>query len=544
MIAQKERDTIMRRIMIALCMVILLSLTGCQKEQQSTSSETQQDEVSTQQKEAESKEKERQKAEDDKSADASDAESEQEEQAENKEQSEGTALLPLHVDGTQLTDSNGNAVQLRGISTHGIAWFPDYINEECFRELHENWKANVVRLAMYTAESGGYCTDGDKEYLKTLVRNGVAYATAQNMYVIIDWHILSDNNPNQHLEEAKDFFAEMSAEYADYDNILYEICNEPNGGTSWSDIKSYAEEVIEVIRSNDKDGIIIVGTPNWSQYVDQAAADPINGYDNIMYTLHFYAATHKDDLRSKMKEAVEKGLPVFVTEYGICDASGNGAIDEAQANEWVTVMDEYGVSYVAWNLSNKNETSAIFDSNCSKVSGFEEEDLSASGKWLYHMLTGEEHLTASGTFQNAIADSTASGTSGNSASSGSSGQGASNETVQGSSVVEYESTFFTGDNLECSVELKNSWESEGQTFYQYSLTLKNNTSGDCESWSVDVSFSEAFTFSDGWNGDYTADERVLHILAKDYNRSIPAGGSVTDIGFIVAGSKSLKLQEK
>ncbi len=299
-----------------------------------------------------------------------------------------SALEALHVEGTALVDGNGNPVQLRGISTHGLAWFPDYVNEACFKQLHEEWGVDVIRLAMYTAEYGGYCTGGDRDALKKLVKDGVEYATNQNMYVIIDWHILSDGNPSTYKEDAKEFFAEMAKMYADYSNVLYEICNEPNGGTGWADIKAYAEEVIAVIRTYDEDGIILVGTPNWSQYVNEAAAEPITGYDNIMYTLHFYAATHKDSLRDVMKAAIDSGLPVFVSEFGICDASGNGAIDEAQADEWVRVMDEYGVSYVAWNLSNKAETSAIIDSGCNKTSGFSEEDLSSSGKWLYRMLTG------------------------------------------------------------------------------------------------------------------------------------------------------------
>lgn len=310
-----------------------------------------------------------------------------EEEPEEKEEAAKGMAAPsitgaLHVEGTRLMGENQEPVQLRGISTHGMAWFPDYINDACFRELHENWKANVVRLAMYTAEYGGYCTDGDKEYLKGLIRDGVKYAAGQDMYVIVDWHILSDSNPNMHVNEAKEFFGEMSSEFADADHILYEICNEPNGSTSWSEIKAYAQEVIPVIRANDADVVIIVGTPNWSQFVDQAAADPITGYDNIMYTLHFYAATHKEDLRDKMAAAIDGGLPVFVTEYGICDASGNGAIDEAQADQWVELMDQYSVSYVAWNLSNKEESSSILRSTCSKTSGFAEEDLSACGQWL------------------------------------------------------------------------------------------------------------------------------------------------------------------
>ncbi|MDE5803767.1 MAG: cellulase family glycosylhydrolase [Lachnospiraceae bacterium] len=444
----------------------------------------------------------------------------------------------LQVNGTQLTDENGAAVQLKGISTHGLAWFPDYVNEDCFKQFREEWNVNVIRLAMYTAEYGGYCSGGDQKALKELVQNGVAYATANDMYVIIDWHILSDNNPNTYKDKAKEFFAEMAEKYAGYNNVLYEICNEPNGGTSWKDIKSYAEEVIAVIRSYDEDGIIIVGTPNWSQFVDQAAADPITGYDNIMYSLHFYAATHKESLRNTMTAAIDAGLPIFVTEYGICDASGSGGIDEKQANQWVSTMNSYGVSYVAWNLSNKGETSAIINSSCNKVSGFTESDLSASGKWLYKMLTGENADIAS-IGQNSGGSANGQGNNGNS-SGGQGNNGQSGSTGTGSPAA---SVTLTNGDITYTAELKNSWESDGKAFYQYELTLQNTSSVSCDKWEIDVPFSEAVTLVEGWNGDYVAADKVLHITSKDYNGSIAAGSSVKDIGFIISGSKDMKVSE-
>ncbi len=296
----------------------------------------------------------------------------------------------LHVDGTKLCGSDGTPVQLKGISTHGLAWFPEYVNEACFAQLNEEWNINVIRLAMYTAESGGYCTDGDKERLKQLVRDGVDYAGAQDMYAIIDWHILSDADPMQYLDEAKDFFDGMSAEYAKAEHVLYEICNEPNSGTTWAEIRTYAESIVNVIRKNDPDAVVIIGTPNWSQYVDEAARDPLTGYDNLMYALHFYAASHKEELRERLIRAVDAGLPVFVSEYGICDASGNGTIDEAEADAWIGLLDSLGISHVAWNLSDKAETSAILRDSCEKTSGFAESDLSDAGKWLYRMLTAEK----------------------------------------------------------------------------------------------------------------------------------------------------------
>lgn len=292
----------------------------------------------------------------------------------------------LHVEGTRLVGTDGRAVQLRGASTHGLAWFPAYVNSALFGELRADWGANVVRLAMYTAESGGYCTDGDKAQLRKLVDDGVRYATDNDLYVIIDWHILSDNDPNMHADEAEAFFRDVSAAYADNDNVIYEICNEPNGSTSWVDVKAYAERIIPVIRESDPDAVVIVGTPTWSQDVDAAAADPL-AFDNVMYALHFYAATHKDDLRAKAAAALDAGLPVFVTEFGICDASGNGAIDEGQADAWIAFLDERGVSYVMWNLSNKAESSAAFRPTCDKASGFDDADLSQSGAWLKRTLS-------------------------------------------------------------------------------------------------------------------------------------------------------------
>ena len=408
---------------------------------------------------------------------------------------------PLHVEGSQLVDESSEPVQMRGVSTHGLAWFPQYVNADCFRQIHD-WGANVVRLAMYTAEYGGYCEGGDQRALKQLVKDGVAYATDAGMYVIVDWHILSDGDPNIHKAEAMAFFEEMSTAFAGQDNVLYEICNEPNGGTDWASVKAYALEVIPAIRANDPDAVVIVGTPNWCQMVDQAAADPITEYDNVMYALHFYADTHRDDLRARMEAAVQTGLPIFVTEFGTCDTSGNGAVNEEQTDIWVALMDGLGISYVNWNLSNKDESSAILASGCEKISGFTPEDLSQSGRWLYGLLTGE-HLPAETEVETTV----------------------SSEELQ----TEHE-------GLAVDAALKNSWQTDGETYYQYALTLKDTSGSAREGWAVKLTFDGDITLRDGWNGEYTAEGNTLTIRSKDYNGAIPAGGAVTDVGFIVSGA--------
>ncbi len=409
----------------------------------------------------------------------------------------------LQVKNSQLCDCYGNPIQLKGISTHGIAWFPDYINEDCFSELQNNWNVNVIRLAMYTAESGGYCTGGDQKALKALIQKGVEYAVKQDLYILIDWHILSDGNPITYKEEAKKFFAEMAEAYADCPNVLYEICNEPNGQVSWAEIKAYAEEIISVIREKDKDGIIIVGTPNWSQYVDQALANPIINSYNIMYALHFYAATHTQTLRDSMTKAVEEGLPIFVTEFGICDASGNGSIDFEQAKQWVAQMNTYNISYIAWNLSNKNETSAILKSTCQKKNGFEKEDLSEAGKWLYSMFTGQNIPSEKAALEESYQI----------------------DTVGKSSKFEYEIVEYA-----C-------WESEGKNYYQYGVKVKNTSEMDCNSWQIAIPFDQKIMLQNGWNGEYFVDENVLYIAAKEYNGKILRNGIIEGIGFIISKSQ-------
>lgn len=295
----------------------------------------------------------------------------------------------LSVKGTDLVDASGAKFQLHGMSTHGLAWFPQFVNYDTFKYLRDDWNNNCIRLAMYTAEYGGYCSGGDKNYLKSLVSNGVDYATQLGMYVIIDWHVLQDKNPLTYKDEAKKFFDEMSKKYANNGNVLYEICNEPNGGASWNDIKTYANEIIPVIRANAPDSIIIVGTPTWSQDIDQAAASPLS-FKNVMYTLHFYAATHTDWLRNRMESCYKSGLPVFISEFGMCDASGNGAIDEYQSGEWKKLIDKYNISYMCWNLANKNESSSILKESCQKLTDWSDSDLNQQGKLIRSWFQGEK----------------------------------------------------------------------------------------------------------------------------------------------------------
>lgn len=292
----------------------------------------------------------------------------------------------LSVKNGQLVDKSGKGYQLRGMSTHGLTWFPEFVNESAFKTLRDDWNTNVVRLAMYVDEWGnGQCYMGNKSGSLELLEKGVDICIKLDMYVIIDWHVLNPGDPSKYTNEAKSFFETVSKRYAKYPNVIYEICNEPNGGASWSgNIKPYAEKIIPVIRKNAPNSVIIVGTPTWSQEIDKPLSDPLS-YKNVMYAFHFYAATHAG-LRSNVENCVAQGLPVFVSEFGTCDASGGGANDFNETQKWLSYFDKQGISYCNWSICNKDETCSVLRPGTSANGNWSESDLTENGKWMRNWL--------------------------------------------------------------------------------------------------------------------------------------------------------------
>ncbi|MBR1393098.1 MAG: glycoside hydrolase family 5 protein [Ruminococcus sp.] len=286
----------------------------------------------------------------------------------------------LKVCGDRLTGEKGETVRLFGMSTHGLAWQPKYVCRECFEALRDEMGCECIRLALYTHQYKGYCTDGDKEELYALVKKGIDLAIELGIYVIADWHILMEESPLTYADEAERFFASLSAEYPGCPNLIYEICNEPNGVATWEDIKAYAERIIPVIRANSPEAVVAVGTPEWAQRCELALADPLD-FDNVIYTLHFYAATHGKFLRDRAEKCLEAGLPIFVTECSITEATGDGAPDMESAAKWAELLDLYQVGMIGWSLSAGFDQSSVFKQGCEKLSGWSDEDLKPTGKW-------------------------------------------------------------------------------------------------------------------------------------------------------------------
>jgi len=279
----------------------------------------------------------------------------------------------LKIDGGNIVDKNGSVVVLRGMSLFWSQWGGQYYNKETIKWLRDDWKCTVVRAAM-GVEGGAYLDNPEAEFQK--VKSAIDACIELGIYVIVDWH---DHRAEEHIEESKTFFDRISTEYGNYPNIIYEIYNEPLN-VSWNNIlKPYSEEIIKIIRANDPNNIIVAGTPNWSQDVEDVIANELEG-DNIAYSFHFYSSTHKQELREKAIKAINAGIPLFVTEWGMSEANGNGIIDNVSLNEWADFLETYNLSWCNWSVVNKDETSAALLPTTSKLSGWTESELSESGK--------------------------------------------------------------------------------------------------------------------------------------------------------------------
>jgi endoglucanase len=277
----------------------------------------------------------------------------------------------LKVVGTQLTDTNGEPVVLRGMSFGWHNWWPRFYNKEAVAWLAKDWRCNVIRAAMGVEPAKGYLKDpkGSKARVEVVI-NGAVEA---GIYVIIDWH-----SHNIQTEDAKAFFREMATKYGHYPNVIYEIFNEPDH-ESWKEVKAYSEELISAIRAIDLDNIILVGSPHWDQDVHIVADDPLHGQTNIMYTLHFYAATHKEELRKRGNFALGKGIPLFISESAGMEASGNGALNEEEWQRWIDWAESNKLSWITWSVSDKDETCSVLKKTASSTGGWRAEDLKEWG---------------------------------------------------------------------------------------------------------------------------------------------------------------------
>lgn len=277
----------------------------------------------------------------------------------------------LQVIGTQLCNQKGTPIALHGMSYGWSCFHPSFYNKKTVKWLKKDWNCTVIRAAMGIEPDNGYLQNPKAS--EKLITDVVDAAIANDVYVIIDWH-----SHNLNLKEAKDFFDRMSKKYEKFPNVIYEVVNEPDQ-ESWEEVKAYSEEIIATIRKNDADNIILVGSPHWDQDVNLPAENPIKNVTNVMYTMHFYAGTHKQWLRDRTDEAIQKGLPIFVSECAGMEATGDAAMDYAEWQKFIDWMNAKKLSWVTWSVSDKDETCSVLKKGASATGNWKESDLKESG---------------------------------------------------------------------------------------------------------------------------------------------------------------------
>lgn len=283
----------------------------------------------------------------------------------------------LHIIDGKIKDVRNSAFVLRGVSLGWHNWWPDFYNKSVVTQMASDWGCNVIRIAVGVDVENGYIDN--PAWTLELVETVVDAAIDNGIYVIIDWHC-----HDIHLEQAIGFFSSVAKKYGDKPNVLFEIFNEPDK-ESWNEIKRYAVEVIDTIRLFSSN-IVIVGTPSWSQDVDLVVSDPIVGYDNIVYSLHFYAASHNKTLRGKAIFAVEKGLPLLVTECSPAYSDGDGYLDKKEFRKWDSFMNKNKIGRVLWGIYDKPEASAMLVNGVNPYITWQENDLTEMGQFVkkYH----------------------------------------------------------------------------------------------------------------------------------------------------------------
>lgn len=285
----------------------------------------------------------------------------------------------LRVDGPHIRDIRGEITSLAGPSFFwsNTGWQQDrFYTAGAVETFATDWNAGIIRAAMGAQGEGSYLEDRAANARR--VATVVDAAIENGLYVIVDWH---SHQAEQDIEEAKRFFETVAETYGDTPNLIYEIYNEPLDTTDWaSTVKPYAEELIRTIRAIDPDNLIIVGTQSWAQDVDIAADNPIEGQSNIVYALHFYAASHKGELRKRAQYAINKGLPLLISEWGSVTYNGDGFMDESSTREWMEFARKNNLTHLNWAVSDKNETASMFKPSASSNGGWTTDDLTPSGR--------------------------------------------------------------------------------------------------------------------------------------------------------------------
>ncbi|SDG89476.1 endoglucanase [Vibrio xiamenensis] len=423
----------------------------------------------------------------------------------------GSALASvpaLTVSGNQIL-SGGEATSFAGNSFFwsNTGWGQEKMyNASVVKWLKDDWGSSIVRVAIGADESGSYIDDPEANLERAY--KVIDAAIDNDMYVIIDFHT---HHGEDKQAAAITFFQTMANRYGDNNNVIYEIYNEPLA-VSWSDvIKPYAQNVIDAIRAIDSDNLIVVGTPNWSQDVDVASQDPIEG-SNIAYSLHFYAGTHGQYLRNKASTALNNGVALMVTEWGAVNADGDGDVASDSVDAWMDFLKTNNISNANWAVSDKDEGASIINSGASAEGNWSASDLTDSGTYVKSIISNW------GTSVDASSDESSDTSSDSSDQASDSDTSTSDDSAASSSSVT------------CEHVITSTW----QGGFQGAIRITNNGDSTVNGWNVNWSYSDGTTISQSWGATLSGAYSATNL---SWNATI-APQQTVEVGFIGSGDGS------
>jgi len=292
--------------------------------------------------------------------------------------------------GKRIVGDDGNPIEFRGIGTHAPLQYTNLHTLEMMRSLRA-YGVNLIRISVYLEDYTFLHSDGQKAYgylnkpdeTKAEIERIVNYCGQLGMYVLLDWHIYSwgagYGTGIFHQTEAEEFFSYFCQLYQDCPYVMYEVANEPHHTTS-AETAPYVKDMYDLIRSYIPDAIVVTGTCKDDVQTWYAALLDA-GADDIFISPHAYGYGIS---ASRYAAWWDAGIPLFNSEWGNSEGSGDGKREDAGATELMKYYHAEKIPQSVWKLTDQAMTTAVLKNlgtinSSTYAEGFDAADLSPAG---------------------------------------------------------------------------------------------------------------------------------------------------------------------
>lgn len=297
-----------------------------------------------------------------------------------------TYLPRLQVVGNEIRDEKGSRLILKGVNILDPAsmvqyykhWEPGY-----FRKIKE-WGAKIIRIPVHYPAFKWFEEKEKGSYIR-LLDQAVEWASREGIYSIIDFHSIGwpptgewqntqweDPNWGQiykfTTQELKDFWDKISKHFANDTRIaFFDLFNEPAKGLpngsdtslqAWLEWRDLAEQLIDIVRKNDPNRIVLVGGLQFSYDIRYAKDYPVRR-EQVVYSVHIYPwSLMQGDWHADWDTAFgnySSSIPILVGEVGFDPNATDEGMKGTPENFGIPLIDQYlaprNIGWLAWNFS-------------------------------------------------------------------------------------------------------------------------------------------------------------------------------------------------